>query len=173
MTKKMKIRVLTVFFLVAVFLSAKGQEDLFKDFAEAHKERAFCFYPSTLRMLNIGGNEEFDQMVKGVEKLLVYKLDSASRNGKAYKNMVKEFKSEGFEEYLSITGGNYEASLLASPGNKGKEYVGYFNQEDALLAFYLKGGLDWDELPKLINGIKEGDFINILDLNTSGFENHP
>jgi len=169
----MKTKILTVFFLITVFLSAKGQEDLFKDFAEAHKERAFCFYPSTLRMLNIGGNEEFDQMVNGVEKLLVYKLDSAGRAGKKYQNMISDFKSEGFEEYLSITGGNYEASLLASPGKKGKEYVGYFNQEDALLAFYLKGDLDWDELPKLINGIKEGDFINILDLNTSQFENHP
>lgn len=165
------------FFLIlislTVFLSVQGQEKLFKEFADSHKERAFCFYPSTLRMLNISGNPEFNEAVNGVEKLLVYKLDSISVADRLYDGMLDDFRKKGFEEYISITGGDYNVSLLVSPEQSDMQYVGVFSDASSSMAFYLNGDLKWEEIPKIFNSIKDGDFINILDLNTSQFEKHP
>ena len=161
---------ITIIFILTVFLSVKGQEDLFKDFAENHKQRAFCFYPSTLRMLNIGNNPEFNNMVGGIEKLLIYKLDSISRADKLYHSMIDNFKSKGFEEFVTVCGGESEIFLLGSPGKKDKEYVGVVVKEDISLAFFMKGDISWEEIPKMLNNIKEGDFINILDLNLAQLE---
>ena len=151
-------------------MSVKGQEDLFKDFAENHKQRAFCFYPSTLRMLNIGDIPEFNNMVDGIEKLLIYKLDSISRADKLYRGMIDNFKSKGFEEFVSVCGGDSEIFLLGSPGKKDKKYVGVVIEENISLAFFMKGDISWEEIPKMLNNIKEGDFINILDINLAQFE---
>lgn len=166
-------RFFLILFSLTVFLSVQGQENLFKEFADAHKERAFCFYPSTLRMLNISGNPDFNEAVNGVEKLLVYKLDSISAADRLYDGMLNDFRKKGFEEYISITGGTYAASLLVSPEDTDMQYVGVFSDESSTLAFYLTGDLKWEEIPKMFNSIKDGDFINVLDLNTTQFEKHP
>jgi len=34
----------------------------------------------------------------------------------------------------------------------------------------MKGDISWEEIPKIMNSIKEGDFINILDINLAQFE---
>jgi len=161
---------ITLLFILTVFLSVKGQENLFKDFAENHKQRAFCLYPSTLRMLNIGDNPEINNMVNGIEKLLIYKLDSVSKADKLYRVMIDNFKSNGFEEYVSVYGGGNDMFLLSSEGKKDKEYVGVIIQADISIAFFMKGDISWEEIPKIMNSIKEGDFINILDLNLAQFE---
>lgn len=169
----MNNRFLLILFSLTVFLSVQGQESLFKEFADAHKERAFCFYPSTLRMLNISGNPDFNEAVSGVDKLLVYTLDSISVADRLYDGMLNDYRNKGFEEYISISGGTYTASLLVSPNTADMQYVGVFGDESSTMAFYLTGDLKWEEIPKMFNSIKEGDFINILDLNTSQFEKHP
>lgn len=153
-----------------VFLSVNGQEDLFKDFAENHKERAFCFYPSTLRMLNISGNPEFNEMVNNIDKLLVYKLDSISGADKLYAKMIDDYKSNGFEEFVFIEGGGNDMYLLGSPQEEDKEFVGIVVNDEFSLAFFLKGDIGWEQIPKMISSFQEGDFINVLDLNFSEFD---
>lgn len=153
-----------------VFLSVNGQEDLFKDFAENHKERAFCFYPSTLRMLNISGNHEFNEIVNDIDKLLVYKLDSISGADKLYIKMIDEYKSNGFEEFVFIQGGGNDMYLLGSPQEEDKEYVGIVINNEISLAFFLKGDIGWEQIPKMISSFQNGDFIDVLDLNFTEFD---
>jgi len=160
---------ITIFFLT-VFLSVNGQEDLFKDFAEEHKERAFCFYPSTLRMLNIAENPEFNEIVNDIDKLLVYKLDSISGADKLYIKMIDDFKSKGFEEFVFIQGGGNDMHLLGSPQTDDREFVGIVINDEISLAFYLKGDIGWEQIPKMISSFQEGDFIDVLDLNFTEFD---
>jgi hypothetical protein len=169
----MKIRIkqiLILTILIAVFLPASGQEDRFKEFAENHKVRTFCFYPSTLRMLNIGGNPDFDKMVSGIEKLLVYKLDSISRADRLYNPILDTYRESGYEEYITIFGGDKEVYVLGSGKYENNEFIGIVMYEQNSIAFLLKGNIGWEELPKIFNNIKDGDFINILNLNTEQFD---
>lgn len=170
MMTMIKNRIYITLIFIAVFLSVNAQEDLFKDFAESHKERAFCFYPSTLRMLNIANNPEFNEIVNDIDKLLIYKLDSISGADKLYIKMIDDFKSNGFEEYVFIEGGGNDMYLLGSTQIKDKEYVGIVINDEISLAFFLKGDIGWEQIPKMISSFQKGDFIDILDLNFTEFD---
>lgn len=163
-------KILTTILLLTVFLSLNAQEDRFKEFAEAHKDRAFCFYPSTLRMLNIGDNPEFNKIANSVEKLLVYKLDSISGADKLYTEMISDFKTLGFDEFVSVSGGGNDMHLLGSPPKMEQEFVGIVINKDLSIAFFLKGNIGWEEIPKMISSIQNGDFINVLDFNFAEFD---
>ena len=59
--------------------SISAQEDPLKNYADTCRDLKLCFYPSTLRMINLNNNPDLDELVSGVEKLLVYSLDSSAR----------------------------------------------------------------------------------------------
>ncbi len=147
------------------FLTSNAQESHFKEFADAHKKRAFCFYPSTLRMLNISHNADFDKLVSGIEKLLIYKLDSVSRAGRAYEVMLEEYKNEGYDEYINMYGGGKDIQLLGNSERSKMEYVGIVMDKDNHLAFYMKGDIGWEQIPQLVSAFQNEDFVDLGNLN--------
>jgi len=158
-----------ILFLVGLLVPAKAQEKPLKDYADSRKERKFCFYPSTLRMINISHNPDFDKMVNGIAKLLVYNLDSTARAEKSYKKVLDSYRDMGYEELASMTGGKSQVYLLGKEEKHENEFVGFFETTDNISAFYLRGRVDFSTLPRLINAVKKDDFINIFDFNTSDF----
>lgn len=145
------------------FLSVNAQESRFKDFVENHKTKSYCLYPSTIRMLNIGNNKEFDELVTGVKKLLIYKLDSISIADKLYNNMLDDFKSVNFEEIISMSGGGNTTNVLLSPEEADSEIVGVFISDDVSVAFFMEGEIALEKIPGIITNFNNEDFINIID----------
>jgi len=167
MTKK---AILISFFLALVFIKPiLAQEEPLKDFAEDRKERKFCFYPSTLRMINLTNNPDFDDLVNGIDKLLIYNLDSASKANNAYQEIISAYQKIDYEEYASAYGGGINFYIYGKERNKETEYIGIIKREDMLTAFYLRGRLAINKLPDLIQSISEGDFINPFDFNLKDF----
>jgi len=158
-----------ILFIVGLLVSAKAQEKPLKDYADARKESKFCFYPSTLRMINISHNLDFDKMVNGIEKFLIYTLDSAARADKSYKNVLDTYRGLGYEELATMTGGQSQVYLLGKEEKHENEFVGFVTTPDNTSAFYLRGRVDFSTLPRLVNAVKKDDFINIFDFNTSDF----
>lgn len=95
---------ISILLLAGLFQPLLSQEETLKDYAEDRRERKFCLYASTLRMINISQNEDYDEMVNGIEKLLIYKLDSTARADKSYKEMLATYRENGFEEYMVMYG---------------------------------------------------------------------
>ena len=164
MTTTIRLKAFLITVLTLTFLYSNAQESQFKEFAEEHNDRAFCFYPSTLRMLNIDNNPEFDQVVNGVEKLLIYKLDSISIADKLYVDMTDSFKSLQFEEVISIMGGGNTTSVLVSPQGVQNQFVGVIVSDDISVVFYLKGDIGWAKIPKILDSFNDENFINVMDL---------
>ena len=146
-----------------------SQEQPLKDFAEDRKERKLCFYPSTLRMVNLANNPNFDDLVNGIEKLLIYNLDSAARVTKAYKQIITTYQELDFEEYASAYGGGLNFYIYGKEGQKVSEYIGIIRQEDILTAFYIRGRIAMNKVPHLMQSMSEGDFINPFDFNIEDF----
>jgi hypothetical protein len=151
--------------LVGLLQPLRAQETLFKTYSDAHKERKFCFYPSTLRMINIAHNPDYNELVNGIEKLLVYTLDSAAKAGKSYKGLITSYKKIGFEEYVTVAGGKTYFTLYGKEYKNGNQFVGVMQSEDAMYAFYLRGRIGWQKIPALMQSFKSDDMINIFDLN--------
>jgi hypothetical protein len=163
----------SVILLVGLIQPLLSQEEPLKDYAEDRRERKFCLYPSTLRMINISQNEDFNKMVSGVEKLLIYKLDSASRADKSYKEVLTTYSNLGYEEYVAMYGGVYTMYLYGNESRKKGEFIGVFKQEDMALAFYLRGNIGWGKIPDLIQSFQADDMLNLLDFKTEKFGNDP
>jgi hypothetical protein len=159
-------KIIIVFFLAALLLpSLRAQEAAFKAYADAHKDRKYCFYPSTLRMINIGQNPEYNDVVNGIKKLLVYTLDSAAKAGPSYKGMIASYKKAGFEEYVTMSGGKTNFILYGKENKDENQFVGVMKSEDAMYAFYLRGRIGWQKIPAMMQSFQTDDLINIFDLN--------
>ena len=159
-------KIILVFGLLVWMLpSLKAQDTAFKTYADTHKERKFCFYPSTLRMINIAKNPDYNELVNGIEKLLVYTLDSAAKAGQSYKILITSYKKIGFEEYVTMAGGKTNFILYGKENKNENQYVGVMKSEDAMYAFYLRGRIGWQKIPSLMQSFQSGDMINIFDLN--------
>lgn len=167
----MKSTTILISLLILLGLSweLKAQEQPLKDFAEDRKERKFCFYPSTLRMVNLANNPDFDELVSGIEKLLIYNLDSAARADKSYKEIITTYQALNFEEYASAYGGGLNFYVYGKENNKETEYIGVVKQDDLLTAFYMRGQIAMNKIPRLIQSMSEDDFINPFDFNLDDF----
>lgn len=164
-----KTTLISLVFLIGITIPLVAQEQPLKDFAEDRKELKLCFYPSTLRMVNLANNPDFNDLVSGIEKLLIYNLDSTSRADKAYKQIISTYEELDFEEYASAYGGDMNFFIYGKDIRKGTEYVGIIKQEDALNAFYMRGTIAINKLPQLMQSMGDGDFINPFDFNIEDF----
>lgn len=146
--------------LTFISLSGFAQERYIKDFAEKDRSaRLFypiCLYPSTLRMINLTQNEDYNSFVKGVEKLLIYKLDS-SQLADDHTSWMDKYISRGYEEYVTV----YGAQTLKIIGSK-DEYVGLVGNKEQMIAFYLRGRIAAEKIPSLINNFQSNELLGIL-----------
>jgi hypothetical protein len=151
--------------LLGLLPSLKAQETAFKAYADNHKERKFCFYPSTLRMINIAKNPDYYDLVNGIEKMLVYTLDSAAKASQSYKSIITSYQKIGFEEYVNVAGRNTDFIMYGKENKNENQFVGVMKSEDALYAFYLRGRIGWQKIPALMQSFQADDMINIFELN--------
>jgi Domain of unknown function (DUF4252) len=167
MTKK---AILISFFLLLVSIKPiLAQEQPLKDIAEDRKEHKFCFYPSTLRMINLTHNPDFDELVNGIDKLLIYDLDSTARANNSYRDIISAYQKLNYEEYASAYGGGIDFFIYGKEKGHETEYIGIVKHNDMLTAFYLRGHLAVSNLPELIQSMRNGNFINPFDFNIKDF----
>jgi hypothetical protein len=164
MAKRSKL-VLVFCLFIGLLPVLNAQETAFKDYADKHKERKFCFYPSTLRMINLAKNPDYYELVNGIEKMLVYTLDSAAKASQSYKSIITSYKKSGFEEYVSMSGGTSTFIMYGKESKSENQFVGIMKSEDALFAFYLRGRIGWQKIPALMQSFQSDDMINIFELN--------
>lgn len=147
--------------LVLMIMSAIAQESIIKDFAEPRRPTRWmnpiCLYPSTLRMVNLAQDPNFNEMVNDVEKVLIYTLDSATAVSKSYKDLLKNYEAEGFEEYITIFG-KQEMRIVG----KEEEYVGIVAVEGNAIAFYLRGDIPFGKIPTLLESFQSSDMLPML-----------
>ncbi len=172
MTMTMKKILISFLFITGIYLPGFSQEQPLKDFAESRKEMKLCFYPSTLRMINLSHNPDFDEMVSGIDKLLVYTLDSAARADHDYRQVIDKYKGLGYEELASAYGGGFDLFIYGKDRRKESEFVGIINQDDKLTAFYMRGNIDFAKVPGIVQTMKNGDVINPFDFNLNDFGKH-
>ncbi|NOX85715.1 MAG: DUF4252 domain-containing protein, partial [Chlorobi bacterium] len=130
----MKKILISFLLIIGYHFPGFSQEQPLKDFAEDRKEMKLCFYPSTLRMINLAHNPDFDKMVSGIDKLLVYTLDSAARANHNYRQIITKYKGLGYEELASASGGGLDLFIYGKDRRKENEYVGIIKQDDKLTA---------------------------------------
>ena len=154
--------------VLLALLSIKGfsQESIIKEFVEPRRSTRWmnplCFYPSTLRMINISQDPKFNELVNDIEKVLIYTLDSATIASKTYGDFLSNYENEGYEEYISLYG-KQKVKVIG----KEDEYVGVIAAEENAMCFYLRGSIPFAKIPELIQSFQSD---NLLPMITDQFK---
>lgn len=147
-----------------------AQQAPIKAYAEDISSRKFCFYPSTLRMINLSNDPHFDELVSGIHKLLIYQIPQTAENIESYRQMLKEYRESDFEEYARMEGAGNRFLLMGKEGFTKEEYVGVAGAEGMLLVFYMTGNIAWENIPSIMQQLQSNNMLNFLDFKQPVFD---
>ena len=162
-----KINKLFLFVFLAVFSQTLfSQERIIKDYADTCSRKDYCFYPSTLRMINLVDNQDYNKMIQDIEKILVYDLDSTAIADKSYLIMLSDYVDVGYEELAVMIGGSTNLYIYLKE-DKSNIFVGVFKDSEKVYSFYLQGNIGLQKILGLFQTIREGDLFNLFDLTSN------
>lgn len=169
-----------LFFLFSIVLTEKSNAQC--DAVTALKDKNFIemslfFYPSTLRMVNLDNNEEFNRLIQDIDKLIFFKMNQ-DFEAKDFYDLVKKLQfDEEMEEYIVVDGPSKKFYLLGREDPT--ETVGVAMIENQPFVFDVAGSLELKEIPKLYEYISQNDstfnskFVDILNIFESTQQHGP
>jgi hypothetical protein len=110
--------------VVAFLLGASicfAQTETTNKLSDEYSSRTFFLYNNTLRMINQGGDKDFDELIKDIEKMKVVWISKAEKKfgAEQYKKLVAGYKSEKFEEIMTtrFEGKSFNAYVKEKDGD--------------------------------------------------------
>ena len=146
---------------------AFAQEWPLKDFmennpnAELPRFSKACLYPSTLRMINLSQNPEYQDLISEIDKVLVYIPDADFLNATDADKMFDQYREKDYKELASVRT-NVESILILGKGTD--QFVGTLGGGELgrTMFFYIKGSLQLQNIPKLFETFQSSDMLDVF-----------
>lgn len=155
----MKKLILLLAILTPQFTMA--QSETTKKFHEEHKDAfTLFFYNSTLSMLNMEGNEEFDQLIKDIDKMKLVRVDKSQSNFTKtdYKQLVSEYKAENFEDLMNMRQSEMNINvLIKEKGGVTRGLLLLMDDNESMSVLDIKGAVPLNKVAKLISQLQNLD----------------
>ena len=169
--------ILAISFLSLSYL-AIGQSEIIKEIRndETKIRTGYYFYPSTLRMVNLERDPNFDKLVKPIQKLSFISLRRDQFDAAKLRGIADELiQEEQCESYAEMNGPDNTLFVL---GNDQIDYTCILarNEEDYYIA-EVSGKIDIMQLTKLYEKIQTADstgtnaFLDVFSLMNTDNEN--
>lgn len=129
--------------------------------------REFCFYPTTLRMINFSKEKSFNDMVKDIHKLKIILTDNKKPlEGKEITLLKEGIRSENYKDMIQVRRGKESFSIFIREKNeKPVGFAGIVHSEDGLILIDLEGYISPAVIQQLIEGkINLGAISQLYDL---------
>jgi hypothetical protein len=132
------------------------QSTAIQSFVEEHGEgRKFYVYQSVLRVLNLDGNEDFNQLIKNVRRIVIHQPDLQidSLNIKMYliDELVQDLFDEEFEELIQAKEQNMRLSLMSRGAIEDAEFVLIMRESQRAFIAEVEGSLNMAYIGALAN----------------------
>lgn len=170
---------LIIIFLLNIPFPGKSQSSTITSWAEKKTGvRKLCFYPSTLRMINISKDEAFNRSVKDVKKLKIFLSDSKNNFDKKEINALKAgIKTENYKDMLQVRNGSQSFYVYIKEKNDEPQgFAGIVVSETGLILIDLEGFISPEIIQQLISGKINFEVltkINDLSKATQNNQNPP
>jgi hypothetical protein len=155
-------RLLFIFSLLITPILALAQSATTEALEKKHDAMAFFFYNNTLRMLNQGGDEAFDELIKDIEKMkfLMISKNADKFDASTYKKVVSDYKSESFEEIMTsrYEGKNFDI-FVKEKDNKTKSMLVLVNDDKNLYVLDIVGSIALNKVTELYKTIDSSSDI--------------
>jgi len=160
-----RMRIAFLAILLSVVSTGFSQSNTVTDFKENNSTAlSLYFYPSTLRMINLDRNREFDEMIREIKKARFFKMDSGSVSLKELAHLGNELKQEGFEEVMFMKSKNMDLRVWGLY-RKNPALVIVSKSADELMLLEINGMINIAKIPKLAETFNKNGFLDVLNLN--------
>lgn len=123
------------------------------------------FYPSTLRMINIDRNVEYDEMIEGIKLARYFMLDSAQVLNADIPMLITELTNDGFEEVMYIKNKDTDIQVMALE-KETPEFVILSKSDEEITVLEVVGLINVAKLPKLTQTFSEDGFLDVFNLKS-------
>lgn len=152
----MKPEYLLITTILALHFSLYGQSETIRELKlDAVVEASFYFYPSTLRALNQGDNLEFNNLIRAIKKMSIFRLDDSCTHEKMTEIRSSTMQLEGYEALLSVEGPKFDLHVIGK--EEPSEYIIFIDAEGERYIADILGSIDLWQIPKLYRKIKRED----------------
>jgi hypothetical protein len=132
------------------------QSTAIQSFVEEHGEgRKFFVYQSVLRVLNLDGNEDFNQLIKNVRRIVIHQpdlqIDSINNKMFLIDELVQDLYEENFEELIQAKEENMRLSLLSRGAIEDAEFVLIMRESHRAFIAEVEGSLNMAYIGALAN----------------------
>ncbi|WP_277478591.1 DUF4252 domain-containing protein [Catalinimonas alkaloidigena] len=151
-------------------LESHAQSKAVSKFLEKHKPNtSLYFYPSTLRMINLEHNPDYQRLVRHIKKLsfLTFEKRSSNLSRSDFQELKKQLASEKFEELFTMDDQGNHIHLYAL-GDEPEAYISLVENESSLMLFDMQGAPHLPSLMKLIQS--DFNFGKIAELSSQLFK---
>lgn len=150
-------------FLIQSFIGFT-QNSVVTDFKENHATAlSLYFYPSTLRMVNLERNEEFDEMIRNVKKARFFRMDSGAVTKTDLQKLSAKLTEDGFEEIMFLK--NKEMDLRVWGIEKRiPETIIISKDGHEVMLLEVNGMINIAKIPKIMESFNENAFLDVLNL---------
>ena len=146
-----------LFLLTLPYLGSAQSETIQKWHKKYDNAFVLFFYQNTLNMLNMQDNEEFQNIIKDIDKLKLITIDKSEDTftPNNYKELVSDYKSDDFEELMSMRqeNANINAYIKEKDGiTKGVAVL--INSDSTMTIIDLKGSVPLNKIGMLAKQIQ-------------------
>jgi hypothetical protein len=153
----------SVFLLLPMMLSA--QNHILTEFVELHKPGlTLHFYPSTLRMVNLERNPQFDEMIRHVKKARFYNLDTGTVAPEDIGRLAGQLAASGFEQLMFMKSEEMDIQLWGIEA-KEPETIMISQTGHEVMILEIVGMVNIAKVPKLMDTFDDNAFLDVLNLN--------
>jgi hypothetical protein len=152
---KYTILALLMAFALTGQAQSKTTEKLHKKYDEA---LSLFFYNNTLRMINQKDDQEFDALIKDIEKMKFLMIQKDDFGNDDYKKLISDYKSESFEEMMTSRheGKNFDVYMK---DGKSKGMIVAVNDAENLYVLDIVGSIPLNKVTTLFKEIDESSEI--------------
>jgi len=143
-------------FILLIFICPFASFGQSETIQELHKkyDDAFVmfFYKNTLNMLNMQDSKEFEVLINGIDKMKLLRINKTDNDftKDQYKQLVKDYRSEDFEELMSVRQQEMNINAyIKESGGKTKGIVILLNEAENLTVLDIKGSIPLDKIGEL------------------------
>ena len=152
----MKLIAILVLALLPCYTLAQSKvmRNLSEEFPDG---RVFMFYHSSLRMLNVEDDPDFDRMIRDIEKIkvLMIEKEESFESEKVLSEIKDGLEDEEFEELMAVKSKDYNIGVYILEDDESEGFFLLMNEDDNLIAIDLVGSMPIGDIGQLVDKIKE------------------
>ena len=154
--------------LLCIFLSISihslAQNRAVTEFRETHEAAlSLYFYPSTLRMINLERNMEFDEMIRDIKKARFFKMDSGAVHNEDILKLDNRLRDEGFEEVMFMKSKDMDLKVWGV-GKRNPVLIIISKSDADVMLLEVNGMINIAKIPKLTESFNQNSFLDVLNL---------